>query len=72
MVAGLVGILTICLLLYGSVAFGSQSKSPLPKKTLSGRELPDDPLQVGGLQHCLREVKTHTQLLCPAALSAVG
>jgi hypothetical protein len=42
--AGLVGILTVCLSMYGSVIFDSEPQ-PAAKKTLSGRDLPPDALQ---------------------------
>ena len=41
--AGLVGILTLCLTLYGAAQF--QSKPPLGVKTLSGRAVDRDTLQ---------------------------
>lgn len=41
--AGLVGILTLCLTLYGAAQF--QSAPKLGVKTLSGREVKRDPLQ---------------------------
>mmetsp|Transcript_25600 Transcript_25600/g.35350 ORF Transcript_25600/g.35350 Transcript_25600/m.35350 type:complete len:214 (+) Transcript_25600:145-786(+) len=41
--AGLVAILAVCLSMYGSVSF--QSESPLGNKTLTGRDLAADPLQ---------------------------
>lgn len=40
--AGLVMILTVCLTMYGAVSFEAEEPS---RKTLSGRELPADPLQ---------------------------
>jgi hypothetical protein len=41
--AGLVGILTVCLSMYGGVIFDND---PMPaRKTLSGRDLPPDALQ---------------------------
>ena len=43
--AGLVGILTVCLSMYGAVAFRGEPDEVFKLKTLSGRELPPDPLQ---------------------------
>jgi photosystem I subunit 11 len=41
--AGLVGILAVCLAMYGAVSF--QTETPLGNKTLSGRATAADPLQ---------------------------
>jgi hypothetical protein len=41
--AGLVGILALCLSLYGAASF--QKPAPLGVKTLSGRSVARDPLQ---------------------------
>lgn len=43
--AGLVVILTVCLAMYGATAF-QVDQVPMGVKTLSGRELQKDPLQV--------------------------
>jgi hypothetical protein len=43
--AGLVAILAVCLSMYGAVAFDGTSEDEFRLKTLSGRELPPDPLQ---------------------------
>lgn len=42
--AGLVGILTVCLSIYGARAYEAVPEEAFRMKTLSGRELPRDPL----------------------------
>lgn len=46
--AGLVFILTVCLSMYGATAFQGEGEEVFRMKTLSGRELPPDPLQSSG------------------------
>jgi len=43
--AGLVGILAVCLTIYGIATYGNGELTDVKKKTLSGRELPTDELQ---------------------------
>ena len=43
--AGLIFILTVCLSMYGATAFQGEGEEVFRLKTLSGRELPPDPLQ---------------------------